>query len=53
MFPDVNRLKHTMEKKNNRWQKKCRTHKKGRIKAKQKTVTNTVDINPIISNHSK
>ena len=29
------------------------TQKKGRIKAKQKTVTNMVDINPIISNHSK
>ena len=34
MFPDVNILKHMMEKINNRWQEKFGTHKKRKIRGK-------------------
>lgn len=34
MFPDVNILKHMMEKNNNRWQEKFGTHKKRKNKGK-------------------
>ena len=34
MFPDVNILKHMMEKNNNRWQEKFGTHKNRKNKGK-------------------